>query len=64
MELQLNRSNQYSKRSNIKMSRISENIQQQELENHVIDVLPSTGIKVVSYDSIAVHRLSCNASYF
>ena len=56
-ELQLNQTNQYSRRSNIEINGIPENIRQQELETHIIKVLLAMGIKVVLYDIVAVHRL-------
>ena len=57
IESQCNYSNQYSRRSNLEIKGIAENIQQSDLEKHIIGVLQSIGIIVESYDIVAVHRL-------
>ena len=57
MEVELNNTNQYSRRSNVEIRGIPESIQQRDLENHLIDVLHSIGINVESYDIVAVHRI-------
>ena len=57
MEVELNTTNQYSRRSNVEIRGIPESIQQRDLENHLINVLHSIGINVESYDIVAVHRI-------
>ena len=46
MEVEANHINQYSRRSNIEIRGIPENIHQRVLEKHLIDVLHSIGIDV------------------
>ena len=57
IETQGNYSNQYSRRSNVEIKVIPENIQQSDLEKHIIGVLQSIGIIIESYDIVAVHLL-------
>ena len=47
----------YSRRNNIELCNISENIHQRDLESFVVQMLNSAGIKIRSYDIVAVHRL-------
>ena len=47
----------YSRRNNIELHNISENIRQRDLEPYVIKMLRAVEIKVDSYDIVAVHRL-------
>ena len=60
-ELQINilKNNQYSRRENIEIANISEDIDQQQLENYVLKVFHKLGLnKLTSYDIVAVHRIS------
>ena len=56
-EIELLNLSQYSRRQNIELSGVPENISQRHLENHVLEVLASIGIHLQSYDLVAVHRL-------
>ena len=47
--------NQYTHRSNIEISNISEKIVQRNLEAYVLKVFQSVGVNLVSYDLVAVH---------
>ena len=55
MESQMNNLNQYMRRSNIEIRNIPERIGQRNLEQYVLKVLKSIGVKLVSYDVVAVH---------
>ena len=57
IEIQSNNLDQYSRRSNIEIRNIPENITQRNLENYVLKVMVSIGINLQSYDLVAVHRL-------
>ena len=57
MESQMNNLNQYMRQSNIEIRNIPEHIGQRNLEQYVLKVLESIGVKLVSYDVVAVHRL-------
>ena len=48
---------QYSRRNNVEFRNIPENIGIDDIEKHIIKVLGSIGVTVVSYDIVAVHRL-------
>ena len=50
MEIQYNNMNQYTRRSNIEINNISEKITQRDLEEHVLKVMKSLDINLVSYD--------------
>ena len=56
-DVNLNNLDQYSRRVNVEIKNISESINQSNIENHVIEVFKSIGVKVQSYDLVAVHRL-------
>ena len=52
------KNNQYSRRENIEIANISEDVKQQQLENHILKILHNLGlISLTSYDIVAVHRL-------
>ena len=57
LDCQLTSLNQYSRRNNLEIQGIPERIKQCDLENHVIETFIKIGIKVESYDIVAVHRL-------
>ena len=57
MESQMNNLNQYMRRSNIEIRNIPERIGQRNLEQYVLKVLKSIGVKLVSYNVVVVHRL-------
>ena len=57
LDCQLTSLNQYSRRNNLEIQGIPERIKQCDLENHVIETFIKIGIKVKSYDIVAVHRL-------
>ena len=57
LENQMNDLNQYSRRNNIEIQNIPENILQKDLEEYVIKVLHSIDITIDSYGMVAVHRL-------
>ena len=57
LEINVNNLDQYSRRSNIEISKIPEKIKQNELELYVLNIFASIGIKLSSYDIVAVHRL-------
>ena len=48
---------QYSRRNNVEFRNIPETITSKELEIYVIKLLGSIGVKVESYNIVAVHRL-------
>ena len=56
-ETSINDLDQYSRRNNVEFKNIPESIGQKKLEDYVIKVLDSVGVKVCSYDIVAVHRL-------
>ena len=56
-EIKINRVDQYSRRSNVEIRNIPENISQSNIEKYVIKIFESIGIKVQSYDLVAVHRI-------
>ena len=49
--------NQYSRRNNVKFRNIPETITSKDLEIYIIKLLGSIGVKVESYNIVAVHRL-------
>lgn len=49
--------NQYSRRNNIEIQNIPENIHQKDLELYVIKMLHTIHVYIHSYDVVAVHRL-------
>ena len=52
------KNNQYSRRENIEIANIDEDINQHNLENYVLRVLHNLGLtKLTSYDIVAVHRI-------
>ena len=52
------KNNQYSRRENIEIANIDEDINQHELEKYVLRVLHNLGLtKLSSYDIVAVHRI-------
>ena len=57
MEIQMSNLNQYTRRSNIEISNISEKIVQRNLEGYVLKVFQSVGVNLLSYDLVAVHRM-------
>ena len=57
IEHQTNTLNQYTRRENIEIRNIPERINQRNVEQYVLEVLESIGIKLVPYDLVAVHRL-------
>ena len=57
MEVHYNNLNQYTRRNNIEIMNISENITQQSLEEYVLKVMKSLDVNIVLYDLVAVHRL-------
>ena len=57
LEKDLNQLNQYSRRENLEITGISEDIGQDDLEDHVINFLENLGVEVQHYNIAAVHRL-------
>ena len=56
-DVNLNNLDQYSRRVNVEIKNISESTNQSNIENHVMEVFKSIGVKVQSYDLVAVHHL-------
>ena len=52
----MNNLNQYTRRENVEIKNISESIVQRHLEVYVLKVFQSIGVKLESYDLVAVHR--------
>ena len=44
-------------RNNVELQNISENIKQHNIESYVLKIFESIGIKIQSYDLVAVHRI-------
>ena len=57
IEKKITRSNQYSRRENIEIMNIPEDIPQSRLEISILDILHEMGMKISSYDIAAVHRV-------
>ena len=57
LENSLNDLNQYSQRNNFEIQNIPETMLQKNLEKYTLGMLQSIGVKVESYDLVAVHRL-------
>ncbi len=56
--VQLAELNQYGRRPNVEICNIPESIPQNELENHVIDILAEVGIKNIKpFNIVGVHRI-------
>ena len=49
-EIEINSVDQYSRRSNVEIRNIPENISQSNIEKYVIKIFESIGVKVQSYD--------------
>ena len=47
----------YSRRNNIEICNVPENIPEEDLEEYVLKLLKSIGIDIGSYDLVAVHRM-------
>ena len=56
--------NQYSRRENVEIMNIPENIHQNNLEPLIIDLLNSAGLNISSYNIVAVHRLGRRNGFF
>ena len=57
IEVNISNIDQYSRRSNVEICNVPEKIAQNNLEEYVIKFLDSIGIKIQSYDLVAVHRV-------
>ena len=57
MEIQMNNLNQYTRHENVKIKNISESIVQRHLEIYVLKAFQSIGVKLESYNLVAVHRV-------
>ena len=57
IEVNIGKVDQYSRRNNIELCNIPENIPQKNLEIYVLKVLESIGVNLNSYDLVAVHRV-------
>ena len=56
LEIKCDNLDQYSRRSNIEIQNVPENIHQRDLESYVLAVMASINVHLVSYDIAAVHR--------
>ena len=56
-EIKVTNFDQYSRRNNVELQNISENIKQHNIESYVLKIFESIGIKIQSYDLVAVHRI-------
>ena len=56
-EIKINSLDQYSRHSNIEIKNIPENINQSNIEQYILKVFEAVGIKIQSYDLVAVHRI-------
>ena len=56
-DIKINEIQNYSRRENIEIHNISENVLQSNLENYVIEIMASLNIKISSYGIVAVHRI-------
>ena len=61
-EIDINKLNQYSRRENIEIVGIPNNIRQENLENYVINIIKELGVECSSYDIAACHRLNSKDS--
>ena len=59
-EVRINKFEQYTRRENLEISGIPDNINQDQLENTVLRILESIGVQTDSYHISACHRLSRN----
>ena len=57
LEIKVNRNNQYSRRENLEITNLPENVSQSQLEPTIIKILRSMKINICSYDIVAVHRI-------
>ena len=57
MEIQMNNLNQYTRSENVEIKNISESIVQRHLELYVLKVFQLIGVKLESYNFVAVHRV-------
>ena len=63
IEIKVNRNNQYSRRENLEITNLPENIPQSQLEPTIIKILRSMKINICSYDIVAVHRIGKRNQY-
>ena len=54
-EIKVTNLDQYSRRNNVELQNILENIKQHNIESYVLKIFESIGIKIQSYDLVAVH---------
>ena len=56
-EIQRNNLDQYSHRNNIEIRYIPEEVNKRNIEHYVLKLMESIGVKLQSYDLVAVHRI-------
>ena len=56
-KIEITELNQYGRRENVEFCRIPESIEQKDLENHIITVMDSIGVKITKNNIVAVHRI-------
>ena len=57
IEVNLSHVDQYSRRSNVEICNIPEKINQRNIEIYVLKVMESIGVRLQSFDLVAVHRV-------
>ena len=57
LEKEIHLLNQYTRRENLEISRIPDDIAQKDLEIKVIEIINTVGVKITSYGLVGCHRL-------